>query len=118
GAPTSKSACHNAERTPMRESLERIRVWLELKAPHLASSLQAGLSLADMHQIMGTKAAQYRIPEEVVELYAWRNGQSGDVPFFDVLRFQPFEDAVEYANLVEEYSDGEFPLVVFKELCS
>jgi hypothetical protein len=65
---------------------------------------------------MGKKATQYCIPEEVAELYAWRNGQSEYVPFFDVLRFQPFEDAVEYANLVEEYSDGEFPLMVFQEL--
>ncbi len=100
----------------MRESLERIRIWLEREAPHLASSLQAGLSLGEMRRIMGTKAAQYRIPEEIVELYSWRNGQSEYVPFFDLLRFQPFEDAVQYANAVEEYSNGMFPLMVFQEL--
>src|SRR5450755_3354239 len=111
-----QSPTHRLRSEPMRENLERIRVWLEREAPHLASSLQTGLSRADMQQIMGKKAAQYCIPEEVAELYAWRNGQSEYVPFFDVLRFQPFEDAVEYANLVEEYSDGEFPLMVFQEL--
>jgi hypothetical protein len=68
-----------------------------------------------MKQIMGMKTAQYRIPEEVVELYAWRNGQSSCLPFFNGLRFQPFEDAVEYANIVEKYSDGEFPLMIFQE---
>ncbi len=67
----------------MRESLERIRIWLEREAAHLASSLQPGLSFAEMRQVMGPKASQYRIPEEVIELYAWRNGQSEHVPFFD-----------------------------------
>jgi hypothetical protein len=100
----------------MRNSLERIRIWLEREAPHLAASLQPGLSPENMHQIMGPKSAQYRIPDEVVELYAWRNGQGEDVPFFDVLRFQPFEDAVAYANLVEQYFNGAFPLMVFQEL--
>ncbi len=100
----------------MRKSLERIRICLEREAPHLASSLQAGLNLDQMHDIMGTKAAKYRIPDEVVKLYSWRNGQIGNVPFFDVVRFLPFEDAVAYASLAEEYSIGEFPLMVFQEL--
>jgi hypothetical protein len=100
----------------MRSSLERIRIWLEREAPHLASSLQPGLSASDMQRIMGPKNAQYRIPDELVELYAWRNGQAGAVPFFDVLRFQPFGDAVAYANLVEEYFGGAFPLMVFQDL--
>ena len=100
----------------MHSSLEKIRFWLERKMPQLASSLQPGLSPGDMQRIMGPRGARYRIPEEVVELYTWRNGQAGDVPFFDVLRFQPFEDAVAYGNLVEEYFDGAFPLMVFQEL--
>lgn len=100
----------------MRENLERIRIWLERETPHLAASLQPGLSLAEMRNIMGAKSADYRMPEEVVELYEWRNGQAGNVPFFDVVRFQPFEDAVAYANLAEAYFDGGFPLMVFQEL--
>lgn len=100
----------------MRNYLERIRTWLEREAPNLASSLQPGLSREQMLEVMGPISAKYRIPEEVVELYRWRNGQAGAVPFFDVLRFQPFEEAVEYGNLVEEYSDGMFPLMVFQDL--
>lgn len=65
---------------------------------------------------MGPKGAHFRIPDEVVELYCWRNGQAEDVPFFGCLRFQPFEDAVAYGNLVEEYFDGSYPLMVFQEL--
>jgi hypothetical protein len=100
----------------MHNNLKRIRIWLEREAPHLASALQPGLSPKDMQQIMGPKSARYRIPEEVVELYTWRNGQVGDAPLFGVLRFQPFEDAVAYGNLVEAYFDGVFPLMVFQEL--
>jgi hypothetical protein len=59
----------------MREDLERILIWLQREAPHLAVPLQAGLSIPEMQQIMGAKASQYRIPEEIVEMYAWRNGQ-------------------------------------------
>jgi hypothetical protein len=69
-----------------------------------------------MLQVLGTKSEKYRIPEEVMELYEWRNGQTEGVPFFDVLRFQPFAEAVEYGNLVEEYFDGTFPLMIFQEL--
>ena len=38
------------------------------------------------------------------------------MPFFDVLRFQPFKEAVAYGNLVEQYFDGVFPLMLFQEL--
>jgi len=52
-----------------------------------------------------------------VQLYAWRNGQNGQVPLFDVLRFQPFDEAVDYGNVVEEYFDGSFPLMILQEPC-
>lgn len=105
------------QENPLRRSLERIQIWLEREAPDLASSLQPGLSREQMLQIMGPTSAKYQIPDEVVELYGWRNGQSQALPFFDVLRFQSFEEAVEYGNLVEEYFDGTFPLMIFQELC-
>lgn len=96
--------------------LERIRSWLERHASHLASALQPGLSRQQMLQIMGPKAQVYRIPEEVVELYAWRNGQAGQAVLFGYLHFAPFEEAVGYGNLVGEYFEGSFPLMVFQEL--
>lgn len=100
----------------MYKNLERIRIWLERETPHLASSLQPALSREDIKRIMGPRARHFRIPDEIVELYCWRNGQAEDVPFFGCLRFQPFEDAVAYGNLVGEYFDGSLPLMVFKEL--
>lgn len=100
----------------VRANLERIRIWLEREVPSLAASLQPGLSREQMLEIMGPKGAKYHLPQEVVDLYAWCNGQAEQVPFFGVLRFQPFEEAVDYGNVVEEYFDGEFPLMVFQEL--
>jgi hypothetical protein len=100
----------------LRSSLETIRIWLELEATIAASSLQPGLTRERMLEILGSKREKFQVPEEIVELYSWRNGQSEGVAFFDVLRFQPFEEAVEYGNLVEEYFDGVFPLMIFQEL--
>lgn len=100
----------------IREGLERIRIWLEREAPDLASSLQPALSPTEIKRVMGSKAARYRVPDEVMELYCWHNGQAGDLPFFNSLRFQPFEDAVAYGNLVEEYFNGTLPLMIFQEL--
>lgn len=104
------------EKNPIHQPLERIRIWIEREVPHIGTSLQTGISVAEMKKIMGTKSAQYRIPREIEELYKWRNGQSENVVLFGDSRFMPFEEAVEYADIVEEYSDGEFPLMVFQEL--
>jgi hypothetical protein len=98
-------------------TLERIQIWLEENAPMVASSLQPGLTREQLRLILGPKSDTFRLPEEIVKLYEWRNGQSGKVPFFDVLRFQTFEEAVEYGNLVEKYFDGTFPLMILQELC-
>ena len=99
----------------MYTHLERIRIWLQRDAPDIASSLQPPLTSIEIKRIMGPKEKLYRIPTEVVELYRWQNGQAGEVPFFDSLRFQPFEEAVAYGNLVEEYFSGAFPLMLFQE---
>jgi hypothetical protein len=61
------------------------------------------------------KAEEFRIPEEVVELYEWRNGQSAEAPFFGGFRFQPFDKAVEYGQFFDEGFPHEFRLLVFQE---
>jgi hypothetical protein len=63
----------------LTESLDRILKSLELKDPEIASRLQPGLTRKEIDDI--TKDLPFKLPEELYELYQWRNGLSDDVGF-------------------------------------
>ncbi|MEH1940439.1 MAG: SMI1/KNR4 family protein [Nostoc sp.] len=63
----------------LTESLDRILKSLEEKDPEIASLLQPGLTRKEIDEI--TKDLPFKLPEELYELYQWRNGLSDDVGF-------------------------------------
>ncbi|BAY82608.1 PBS lyase HEAT-like repeat protein [Calothrix parasitica NIES-267] len=63
----------------LTESLEQILIQLEHKDPKIAASLQPGLTCEEIDEIV--KNLPFKLPEEVYELYQWRNGMSEDVGF-------------------------------------
>lgn len=63
----------------LTESLDRILIALEEKDPEIASRLQPGLTRKEIDEI--TKGLPFKLPEELYELYQWRNGLSDDVGF-------------------------------------
>ncbi|MDZ8070981.1 MAG: SMI1/KNR4 family protein [Nostoc sp. DedQUE08] len=63
----------------LTESLNRILKSLEEKDPEIALLLQPGLTRKEIDQI--TKDLPFKLPEELYELYQWRNGLSDDIGF-------------------------------------
>lgn len=63
----------------LTESLEQILIQLEQKDPEIAASLQPGLTREEIDEI--AMNLPFKLPEEVYELYQWRNGMSEDVGF-------------------------------------
>lgn len=56
----------------LTKALERILEWLEKYRPYDVSFLQPGLSKAEIEVI--TKDLPFKLPQEVCELYQWKNG--------------------------------------------
>ncbi len=82
----------------LKKVLGRILKILEEKAPDIASALQPGLTREEIDEI--TTDFPFKLPEEVYELYQWRNGISGNVGFgltwFGVQgEFSPLEQVIQ-----------------------
>ncbi len=79
------------------ESLERCWKVLEYNHPHIIEYLKPGLSIEEIEDI--ANLLLYKIPEEIKELYQWRNGMKfGGIfysPYSDTLLFNSLNEAVE-----------------------
>lgn len=87
-------------KTPLTEALDRIFNWHLKHYPEIALSLQPGLSREEINEKL--KGFPYRIPEEVYQLYQWRNGMHNykykphKFPIFvESQEFLPLEKAVK-----------------------
>ncbi|RUT03884.1 hypothetical protein DSM106972_047980 [Dulcicalothrix desertica PCC 7102] len=82
----------------LRRVLDKILTILEERVPDIASALQPGLTREEIDKI--TKDFPLKLPEEVYELYQWRNGISGYVGFgltWNGIQggFSPLAEAIE-----------------------
>lgn len=66
----------------LTEALEYLYNFLCLEYPEIASSLQPGLTREEIDEKV--KHLRFSLPEEVYELYQWRNGMRGTI-FFELL---------------------------------
>lgn len=56
----------------LTNALERIFDWMQKHDPYISSIWQPGLSLSEIEDKV--KVLPFRLPQEVYELYQWRNG--------------------------------------------
>ncbi|HBQ98672.1 SMI1/KNR4 family protein [Roseofilum sp. Belize Diploria] len=79
----------------LTDALDRIMKWLEIYKPEFADSFQPGLSFDEIQA--GEEKIGFKLPEEVYELYQWRNGATLDCDslFFPFIGFLPFDEAIE-----------------------
>lgn len=95
----------------LTETLERIFKHLQQNRPEVASLLKPGLKFEEIQSKI--RNLPFRLPEEVYELYQWRNGidstnisrinlhlDSSFIPHFD---FIPLEQAIEDSKEIEEF---------------
>jgi len=100
------------------QSAECIRDWLVNNDRPVVSLLQKGLSLSEI--MIATEELDIKLPNELVELYKWRNGTSkdggyvlGDVDFFPGFHFLPLVDSVAYYKTFikdERWDKSWFPV--------
>ncbi|MCF4970104.1 SMI1/KNR4 family protein [Nostoc sp. CMAA1605] len=76
----------------LTEGLERIHTWFKKNMPERISSLASGLSREEIEQ--STRFLPFKLPEEVYELYQWRNGSSGYTFLFENYEFMSLNAAI------------------------
>ncbi|MEH1817332.1 MAG: SMI1/KNR4 family protein [Nostoc sp.] len=76
----------------LTEGLKRIHTWFSKNIPERISYLAPGLSREDIEQ--STRFLPFKLPEEVYELYQWRNGSSGYNFLFENYEFMSLNAAV------------------------
>ncbi len=101
----------------LTETLERILAWLQAHDQPAAASLQPGLSQAEIEAKV--KELPFRLPQEVYELYQWRNGDPAGHELFPYHVFLPLEEAVHRLGsrhqLPEPWDPKWFPIFDFDE---
>ena len=82
----------------LTDSLNRIMQWLEENRPDYAASFLPGLSDAEIRGKLAS--VELELPEEIYELYRWRNGVEDGEDLKSVvypsIEFIPLDEAVEY----------------------
>ncbi|GAA6614673.1 hypothetical protein [Scytonema sp. NUACC26] len=76
----------------LTEGLERIRLWLMRNIPDRAAQLSPGLSRAEIDA--QAHILPFKLPEEIYELYQWRDGSSGYNFLFENSEFMSLQEAV------------------------
>ena len=66
--------------TTIKNNLKRIWDCIEQKAPEVKDLFQPGLKSKEIDEI--TKDLPFKLPQEVYELYQWRNGLLNDTGFY------------------------------------
>lgn len=85
-------------------SLDRILAWQQKNAPAIAATLQPGLSRTEIDAFANERRVV--LPQEIYQLYGWRNGMREPQPFFDEYQFLPLDQAFKGADVAHAASRG------------
>ena len=79
----------------LTQALNRIMAWLSANQPSFANSFLPGLTNEQIETAV--KHIPFELPEEIYELYRWRNGtkQTHDCEFYPAMKFLTIEKAVK-----------------------
>jgi cell wall assembly regulator SMI1 len=90
----------------LHANLEAIAEWHREHNPPSALALQPPLSRETLQT--RCKKLPFELPEVLIQLYLWHNGQRNNSPFFGAFTFYPLEEALEeYALALESAEKGE-----------
>lgn len=94
----------------LTEALNRIFNWLQQHNPKAISYLKPGLTYAEIEEL--TKNFSVLLPQEVYELYQWRNGSNSDaITFiFDNMELLPLQKALKLYKVTRQSKPDLFPL--------
>lgn len=86
--------------TDLTDALNRILAWLEKHNPISASGFQPGLSSEIIEERLS--ALSFCVPQEVYELYKWRNGDVTHSMVFGYLWLLNLDKACEYSEGIND----------------
>jgi hypothetical protein len=84
----------------LTDALNRIMAWIERHYPDAATGFQPGLTYATIAEKLST--LPYHVPQEVYELYGWRNGDSNEKGIFECLYMLDLDRACEYSKSIND----------------
>ena len=99
----------------LTDSLNRIMQWLEENRPDYAESFLPGLSDEEIREKLSN--FELELPEEIYELYRWRNGtQNGEDSksvIFPCMEYMSLDEALEYyddfvENTIDVFDEQDF----------
>lgn len=103
--------------TAIKNNLKRIWDCIEQKAPEIEDLFQPGLKSEEIDEI--TKDLPFKLPEEVYELYKWRNGLLNNTGFYlfdcDTLssHFDSLETAIQNIIKIKSGKTFFYFLIIF-----
>ena len=107
------------------DSLDQILEWHRRNGTPAGRLLQPGLGQEEI--LRQLQAVPFRLPDEFVELYRWRNGTAAgeegeDTSLFEIHRFLPLDEAIRnfqetYPEVKESYGPGDW-LQAFQDVTS
>lgn len=94
----------------LTEALNRIFNWLQQHNPKAISYLKPGLTYAEIEDL--AEKFSVLLPQEVYELYQWRNGSSSDklTFIFDKMELLPLKKALNFYKVTRQSEPYFFPL--------
>ncbi|WP_414625090.1 SMI1/KNR4 family protein [Calothrix sp. CCY 0018] len=82
----------------LTDSLNKIMRWLEQNRPDYAASFLPGLSDEEIREKLAN--VELELPEDIYELYRWRNGVEGGEDLkstvYPSMVYMPLDEAIEY----------------------
>ncbi|MBD2057237.1 HEAT repeat domain-containing protein [Oculatella sp. FACHB-28] len=87
---------------PLVQTLERILYCWQVKAPTVAQSLQPGLTREQIETQLQTLS--FHLPEEVYQLYQWRNGREDRYNPTPQVEFMPGYQMLSLEEAIAEYA--------------
>lgn len=93
--------------TLLIDTLNKIMNWLEKNQPEYAASFLPGLKYKEIQA--AEEKLGFKLPEEVYELYQWRNGTTGydlvlESEFGTVLLFWPLDEVIYTSEIMNQES--------------
>ncbi|NER35202.1 MAG: SMI1/KNR4 family protein [Oscillatoria sp. SIO1A7] len=92
----------------LNDGLQRIMNWLQKNQPKYAASFLPGLKHDEIK--VHEEELGFKLPEEIYELYLWRNGtlEDANALFFTPMQYLPLAEAVSYSRGWNKFrSEGE-----------
>lgn len=94
----------------LTQALNRIMTWLSENQPSFAASFLPGLTNEQIHAAV--KHLPFELPEEIYELYRWRNGTEAehDCVIYPAMDFLTLEEAIKFHEDIATLENTELEI--------